>query len=119
MNVCPNIFASGDQTASPIWTGEAPFQEPDRWKEDGANREAIVTTHHVRRQADEAIAGWWCTRRNMLISFQTSAASNVQNTPGRPLLQGLLDTAAWADTRICLSEVTERRSSKGHFVCRS
>ena len=90
MNVCPNIFASGDQTASPIWTGEAPFQEPDRWKEDGANREALVTTHHVRREADEPIAGWWCSRRNMLISHQTSAASNVQEHAGPPTAAGIV-----------------------------
>ena len=32
MDVCPDIFASGDQTAGPNLIGEAPFEEPNGGK---------------------------------------------------------------------------------------
>ena len=102
MDVGPNFLASEDPTASPIWTGKAPFEGPVRWKEDGANRKAIVTTPHVQRQADGSIGGWRCTRRKVLIWHQKSAASNAQKTAGSPaaawtrlLIHRLAPGSAW------------------------
>ena len=42
----------------------------------------------------------------------------LRNPPGRSLLQRLMDPVAgiYADTRICLLEVTESDSSEDHFL---
>ena len=52
MYVCPSIFAPGAQTAGPIGTGEAPFDAPERRKDDGANCRVIGGTSLVPRAAE-------------------------------------------------------------------
>ena len=52
MYECPSILTSGAQKAGTIGTLEAPFDSPERWKDDGADRGAIgamwyVCTHHT------------------------------------------------------------------------
>ena len=44
-----SILAPGAQTAGLIGTGEAPFDVPERRKDDGASRGAIDATWHVPR----------------------------------------------------------------------
>ena len=51
VSVCSSISASGARSAGPIETGEAPFDAPERRKDDGANRGVIGTTWHVPRAA--------------------------------------------------------------------
>ena len=52
LSVYPSILAPGSRTAGAIGTEEAPFDAQERWKDDGANREAINGTWHVPRAAE-------------------------------------------------------------------
>ena len=45
---CPSILTSGAQKAGTIGTLEAPFDSPERWKDDGAiGAMWYVCTHHT------------------------------------------------------------------------
>ena len=51
VSVCPSILAPGAGTGGRIGTGEAPFDAPERRKDDGANRGTIGETWLVPRAA--------------------------------------------------------------------
>ena len=54
--VCPSTFVNSARTAGPIVTGEAPFDSPIRWNDDGADLGSISSTWHVARAAPSRLA---------------------------------------------------------------
>ena len=87
LSVCLSILAPGGQTAGPIGTGEAPFDAPERRKDDGANSGAIGGKWHVK----PAI---WQTYKNLLTGLQSSQWTDTTQT-------------LWADRWVCLMGVLD------------
>ena len=51
LSVCPSILAHGARTAGQIGTGEAPFDAPERRKDNGNNGSVAGTTWYAPRAA--------------------------------------------------------------------
>ena len=56
MYVCPNTFVSGARTAGKIGTGNYPFDEPARRKDDGGGFRPISCTWQVPRAIAQTLA---------------------------------------------------------------
>ena len=56
MYVCPSILAPGARTVGLIGTEEAPFDAPERRKNDGAICKAIGAARHVPRVISQTLA---------------------------------------------------------------
>ena len=51
VSICVQTFLTGEKTAEPIKTGDAPFDAPERWKDDGDTREVIGIIWYVPHAA--------------------------------------------------------------------